>query len=675
MSPALARGARAGGWTILFGVALAYAIAAALGVAGLDAFPVRLVADGVVCAAAGICLTRGVVRRADRRAWLALGLAVASWAIGDLVYSLSLLSDAEPPVPAPSDALWLAFYPLGCLGILLLARRRIGRIRATLVLDGLIAGITVAAVGIAVAGRPILAAPEGGFWLLATLLAYPIADMVLLAIVVGVAAATAWRPGAGWSMVAAGLAACAVADGYFAYLAATREFIAGTILDGLWPLAAVMIALAAWRIAPVQVAREPAGWPTLVLPCAFAAAALVIVAADRLWPVPTLAWALAIVALVGAIARAGLSFAENQRISAARRRDALTDALTGLGNRRRLVEDLERILSGEVTGRGALLMLDLDGFKAYNDTYGHLAGDGLLARLGAKLADIAGPPRRAYRLGGDEFCVLVEPCRADELLALGVAAEAALSHAEGSVTVGCSWGTVRLPEEAATVKAALQLADERLYHRKASRLRSTAGLQARDALMRALAEREPDLAAHVGTTTNLSLALARRLGVPETEFDTIAMAAQLHDVGKLACPDSILEKPGPLDDLEWVLMRQHTLIGERIIAAAPALGPVARLVRASHEWWDGSGYPDGLVGRAIPLGARIIAVCDAFDAMTSPRPYDSARTQGAALAELDRCAGSQFDPEVVGALRIEVTERASRITSLTRPSGSRTGRA
>jgi HD-GYP domain-containing protein (c-di-GMP phosphodiesterase class II) len=131
----------------------------------------------------------------------------------------------------------------------------------------------------------------------------------------------------------------------------------------------------------------------------------------------------------------------------------------------------------------------------------------------------------------------------------------------------------------------------------------------------------------------------------------VRQAADLHDVGKVAIPDAILNKPGPLDDEEWVFMRRHTIIGERIVAAAPALRDVATLVRASHERHDGGGYPDGLAGEQIPLGARIVSICDAFDAMVAARPDRAARGPDAALAELERCAGTQFDPVVVAAFR------------------------
>jgi HD-GYP domain-containing protein (c-di-GMP phosphodiesterase class II) len=145
------------------------------------------------------------------------------------------------------------------------------------------------------------------------------------------------------------------------------------------------------------------------------------------------------------------------------------------------------------------------------------------------------------------------------------------------------------------------------------------------------------------------------MGLEGEALEEVVRGAELHDVGKMAVPDEILHKPGSLTAEEWGFIRRHTIIGERILAAAPALTGVARLVRASHERWDGNGYPDGLEGGRIPLGARIIAVCDAFDAMTSERPYSKPMTAEDAVEELWRCAGGQFDPAVVAAFAAEVT--------------------
>jgi two-component system, cell cycle response regulator len=150
--------------------------------------------------------------------------------------------------------------------------------------------------------------------------------------------------------------------------------------------------------------------------------------------------------------------------------------------------------------------------------------------------------------------------------------------------------------------------------------------------------------------------VAERLGLPEHERTAVVRAGVLHDVGKAAIPDAILDKPGPLDEQEQAFMRRHTIIGEEILLGAPALADVAALVRSSHERFDGLGYPDGLAGEAIPVGARIVAVCDAFDAMVTDRPYLASRSVAAALDELRRCAGSQFDPAVVEAFAAVLVE-------------------
>ncbi len=173
--------------------------------------------------------------------------------------------------------------------------------------------------------------------------------------------------------------------------------------------------------------------------------------------------------------------------------------------------------------------------------------------------------------------------------------------------------------------------------------------------MSVLREREPELGDHLQGVAKLSVELGRRLAFTAEELDILGRAAELHDIGKMAIPDEILHKPGPLNQQEWALLRTHTLIGERILDAAPAMGPVARLVRWTHERWDGRGYPDGLAGDEVPIGARIIFVCDAFDAMTSQRTYKPKIDVEEALAELRANAGTQFDPMIVELL-CEVVE-------------------
>jgi putative nucleotidyltransferase with HDIG domain len=187
-----------------------------------------------------------------------------------------------------------------------------------------------------------------------------------------------------------------------------------------------------------------------------------------------------------------------------------------------------------------------------------------------------------------------------------------------------------------------------MYQDKRS-VRGQAGEQATHALLSVLTERHPDMGDHSQGVADLAEAVARHLGATDEQARDVRTGATLHDIGKAAIPDAILSKPGPLDDGEWAFMRRHTLIGERIVASAHALAGVAKLVRSSHERWDGAGYPDALAGEDIPLGARIIFVCDAFDAMLATRPYSAALPFEAALAELERCAGNEFDPRVVAA--------------------------
>jgi two-component system cell cycle response regulator len=308
-------------------------------------------------------------------------------------------------------------------------------------------------------------------------------------------------------------------------------------------------------------------------------------------------------------------------------------------------------------------MFDLNGFKNYNDTFGHPAGDALLLRLGAALAEAVGPlGGRAYRPGGDEFCVIADGSRGR---AIEQAACRALSeHGEG-FSISTAFGSVVIPHDTGDVTEALRKADQAMYAQKHSG-RATAGRQSSDVLMRALAERHPDLGEHHDGVAELVEAVGKRFDIAGEELAQLRHAASLHDIGKVAIPDAIITKPARLTDEEWAFMRRHTVIGERILAAAPALGAAARLVRSSHEAWDGSGYPDALAGVEIPLGARIIAVCDSFDAMISNRPYATAMTTQEAVAELRRCAGTQFDAEVVVIFEQVLADRAELPTALRR---------
>jgi diguanylate cyclase (GGDEF)-like protein len=394
------------------------------------------------------------------------------------------------------------------------------------------------------------------------------------------------------------------------------------------------------------------------MPAVFAALALAVLGSAAWHHLTDAAVVLALAALVAVAARGALTYRENLELLRRSERDALTDALTGLGNRRRLMDDIDAAIVEAQAGHAqTLLFFDLDGFKGYNDSFGHNAGDALLHRLGHALNDAVTGSGGAYRLGGDEFCVLIHDAVTPGS-PLVVAVAAALSERGEGFEIGASLGLVNLPGDARNATLALQLADERMYAQKGTR-RSSAKRQTRDILLQVLGERQPDLLQHTDHVAGHAAATARQLGLTGELVDEVARAAELHDIGKIAIPDTVLDKPGPLDDGEWALMRQHTVIGERILLAAPALKPVAALVRASHERWDGGGYPDRLAGEQIPLGARIVAVCDAYDAMTADRSYRAGMPPAAAVAELRRCAGDQFDPAVVDAFIAAIEDPAA----------------
>ncbi len=288
--------------------------------------------------------------------------------------------------------------------------------------------------------------------------------------------------------------------------------------------------------------------------------------------------------------------------------------------------------------------------------FGHPAGDALLRRLGRNLADAVGAGGTAYRMGGDEFCMLAEP-GAGGMARLVDGAVNSLSEEGGGFTVSAAHGSIELPRDAQDVVEALQLTDQRMYMNKNS-MRASATEQSSNVLLAALLEHDPDLGDHIRGVAELAVELGRALDLEPSELETVRIAATLHDIGKLAIPEAILVKPGPLDDEEWAFIRTHTVIGERIVRAAPSLAPAAELIRSSHERIDGTGYPDGLHAGEIPLGSRIIAVCDAFDSMLAERPYSPSKSVSTALGELRRNAGSQFDADAVDAFCNLMKQRA-----------------
>jgi len=356
---------------------------------------------------------------------------------------------------------------------------------------------------------------------------------------------------------------------------------------------------------------------------------------------------------------------------------ALTDPLTGLGNHRHFHERLQReLVAAEEAGQFlSLCLFDLDNFKRINDQYGHPTGDRVLSQVAARLRQGG----EAFRLGGDEFAVLLP--EHDEAAAYETAMsiiqrlrEMPLEHSE-RITV--SAGVATFPVQGVARDELIRFADGALYWAKEhgkdrvriyrpeivelAELKKLAGAADRAArfraaagLARAVDERDVYEGSHSERVAELAARVAERLGMEREEIELTRLAASLHDLGKLAVPEELLRKPGPLTDGERLVLERHPQIGYRMLDSLD-IDPVAEWVLHHHERWDGAGYPDGLHGDDIPLGARIIFVADAFDAMTHDRIYQRKLSIDAALIELEDCTGTQFDPDAVNALVEEMT--------------------
>jgi diguanylate cyclase (GGDEF)-like protein len=622
--------------------------------------------DYLFMLAGGFLLTGG---RRPEKGWRLIGLGCICWGAGDLYWTLELSSLSSPPVPSWADAGYLAFCPLAFFGILSLARNHLRMPSRTLIADAAAAALATGGISAAIVLKPLIDHATGGTLSIATNLAYPTGDLAMLGLIVGATALDEWRMSRTWLLLAISIVSFWIADSSYLTSVATNSYSQGQAYNGLWYATPVIAAWASW-FGFERAKDHPQARGTRVRGIAMllvvSVASLVILVWSGFASLGVPAIVLSTLSLLVVMVRLVMTWRENLELLRLTQREALTDELTGMPNRRALVAELERGLARASHDRPlALVLYDLDGFKNYNDNFGHPAGDALLQRLGGRLATCLGNQGIAFRMGGDEFCALINLSEVDLPVALG-ATGAALSEAGEGFQISCSYGTVVLPPEAHDIPGALRLADQRMYAQKRGG-RASASRQSGDVLLTALEERDPGLRAHLHDVAELAAETARSFGLDQDEVEPIRQAAELHDVGKMAIPDAILNKPSRLDEAEWQFIRRHTLIGERIINAAPALHDVAALVRASHENFDGTGYPDRLSGRDIPLGARIIAVCDAYHAMTTTRPYKSAKSDSDAVEELRRCAGTQFDPEVVERFCRSLELRRTRARSESRP--------
>ncbi|MGH2700150.1 MAG: HD domain-containing phosphohydrolase [Actinomycetota bacterium] len=632
----------------LLGVAMVGALTE-ISFGALEGFVSKWSYNLVLLGSAAACLARGLLVSAGRRGWVLLGTSLVLWSLGNVYYSVALWDLSVIPVPSISDGFWIVFYPLAGVSVAWLVRDRVTTSGLYLWLDGAMGALAAGAVVGALVFGPLFEVASGHALALATNFSYPVGDLMLISLVVGAIGLSGWRIDSMWGWLGGGLVLFALVDSVYLVQVANETWLPGNVFEAGWPAAMLCIAFAAWRPRSKTNEVDLYGTRVITMPLLFASVALALVVYDHFSRVNLVALAMASAALGVAVVRMTLSFRKNLEMLGSSRREALTDALTGLGNRRRLMLDLEAACTRDESDPMALIIFDLNGFKRYNDTFGHPAGDALLTRLGRRL-DAAAGGDHAYRLGGDEFCALVDSSNVTpENIATRLLAT--LSDKGNGFSIGAAAGWTVIPTEEANPSDALRRADRRMYESKNGG-RVSEGRLAGNVLMQVLQERDPRLQVHLNGVASLAEKVCTQLGLSHTESQNVSLAAELHDVGKVAVPDEVLNKPGPLDDHEMNIIRQHTIIGQRILGVSPALTAVAQLVRSSHEAFDGSGYPDKLKGNDIPLGARIVAVCDAFDAMVSERPYREAMTEQEALAELRRCAGSQFDPAVVNAFAV-----------------------
>jgi two-component system cell cycle response regulator len=453
---------------VLFGGALLVTLYDWLGLggSGLDSAVNGPLYDAVVVSAGLACLIKARAGGRERGAWLAIAAAVLCWGASEIYWTAFLVDDPSPPYPSPADLGYLAFYPLAATGVYLLVRARAQELDWRLWMDGLIAALGTAALGAAVVFQFVADRTAGTPIQVATTLAYPIGDILMLALVVGVVALTRWRPGRTWALLLAGLAALVVADVAYTLQSTDGSLPGGDWIEPIYLLAAACIGAVAWqpRADTIKPMARFDGWRELMVPGFFAAVMIGLFAMQyfsRASALTTVLWAATMLAV---IARLGISVRENKRLL----EQVRTDHLTGLGNQGRLQVDLATRCERAAEEPATLLLLDLNGFKRFNDTFGHPAGDAMLARLGSQLREATDADGVAYRIGGDEFAVLTTGGE-DRRGELAKRAAEALTASGTGFELSAAWGAVAIPAEADTPATAMQLADVRMYAQKESR--------------------------------------------------------------------------------------------------------------------------------------------------------------------------------------------------------------
>jgi diguanylate cyclase (GGDEF)-like protein len=442
---------------------------------GLGSAISEVLYDAVVLGAGLACLIRASEYKRERTAWLLIGAAILCWGAAEVYWTAFIENNPSAPYPSPADVGYLAFYPLAYAGLAMLVRARVHEINWRLWMDGLIAALGTAALGTAFVFDFVAEKATGSTLEQLTTLSYPIGDIAMLSLVVGVIALTGWRPGRTWSLLLAGLAALVIAD-----IAYTLQSTEGALPGGEWVnpiylIAAVCLGAAVWQPREAAEITSPRDRDRreIVVPAVFAAVMIGLFSMQYYSATGGLSTVLWAATMTAVIVRLTMSDRENRRLL----EEVRTDSLTGLGNRGRMELDLASICEQASAERPAMLYLfDLNGFKRYNDTFGHPAGDQLLDRFGGLLKEAIGGDGSAYRIGGDEFCLLLT-CAEERFDAVAKAAAEALTASDRGVEVAAAWGAATIPTEAEDPSAALQLAHVPMYAQKVSRRGAPAQLE------------------------------------------------------------------------------------------------------------------------------------------------------------------------------------------------------
>jgi diguanylate cyclase (GGDEF)-like protein len=452
--------------------------------------------NGVLLAAALVIYLRVFAVRTDRLAWALIGTGVGLYALGNALYFGYVQYLKSVPTPSIADVSWLCCYAFFYTGLVVLVRRRINVSDRTLLMDGLIAALGVCAIA-SIWLHFLLSNTPGGFGADVIAMAYPVGDLILLMLTVAAWGFLGARPDRGLTYLGIGMALFVAADTVYALRVATNTYRAGTMLDPVWAVAAVIIAAAALRPRVDAVTARIEGWAALVVPALFTLSSLVILVFATAHSLPPETTVLATAALAAGLVRAAMTFHEVQQLAVSRT-EARTDELTGLGNRRQFQEVVEaHIAKLGRDGQLAVLLIDLDRFKEINDSHGHSAGDALLVQVGQRLAVYLRREDVLARLGGDEYAAMLSDISVEEALDVAermrVGLRAAFTIGDIVINIDASIGIAICPASATTVGGLLHCADTAMYEAKLNRLGSMvydagddAGLAARRQLIHEL---------------------------------------------------------------------------------------------------------------------------------------------------------------------------------------------